>query len=312
MSEEPIAQSVLARAASWLLLMQDAPLTSAQQAELESWRRSDPQHERAWRRAQRLLSRLGSLPSGLASQTLSRPSPRSRRDVLRGLLILLGAAPLGWWGWQRASVGSTYLTALGERREIQLVDGTQLSLNSNTVLHIRFAAEQCLLHLEQGEIYLATATDAKRSSRSLWVRTAQGRMQALGTAFSVRQLLQETQLAVYEGAVRVHLEAVESHVTVRAGQLRFTRDRFGAIEGVVAAQLAWRNGLLVADDMSLQQWGQELMRYSDQVLDCDPVIADLRISGVFPVDDLPLALSMLAQSHNLRMRSDAGRVFISR
>jgi len=64
--------------------------------------------------------------------------------------------------------------------------------------------------------------------------------------------------------------------------------------------------------MPLLQWTQELMRYSDQRLVCDPALAELRVSGSFPVDDLPLALAMLAQSHKLRTRSEAGGIFISR
>ncbi|MBC7212893.1 MAG: DUF4880 domain-containing protein, partial [Pseudomonas sp.] len=60
MSDQPaIAQAVLAKAAAWLLLMQEGPLTPAQQLELERWRRRDPDHERAWKRAERLLTRLG-------------------------------------------------------------------------------------------------------------------------------------------------------------------------------------------------------------------------------------------------------------
>ncbi|MDH0302332.1 MULTISPECIES: FecR family protein [unclassified Pseudomonas] len=313
MNDTPIAQPVLAKAASWLLLMQEGPLNAAQQAELEHWRRSDPEHERAWRRAQRLLSRLGTLPPTLARQTLARPSDSSRRAVLRAVLLLVGVAPLGWWVWRRGVAGGDYLTAVGERRDVLLVDGSQVSLNSDTALSVRFSAEQRLLHLERGEIYLVTAPDPQRPPRPLSVQTEQGVMVALGTAFSVRQLAHETQLAVYEGAVRLHLKRADSPTIIHAGQqVRFSRDRPGPVEAAHATRLAWRNGLLVADDMPLLQWAQELMRYSDQPLICDPSVADLRVSGTFPLDDLPLAVAMLSQSHGLLTRSERAGIFISR
>lgn len=64
--------------------------------------------------------------------------------------------------------------------------------------------------------------------------------------------------------------------------------------------------------MPLQQWTQELMRYSAQSLTCDPALANLRVSGTFPLDDLPLALAMLAQSHGLRVQAGANGVVIGR
>ncbi|EMB6131689.1 DUF4880 domain-containing protein, partial [Pseudomonas aeruginosa] len=71
---EAIAPQVLRETASWLLLMQEGPLAPAQQAELESWRSRSPEHQRAWRRAERLLANIGSLPPALARRALERPS----------------------------------------------------------------------------------------------------------------------------------------------------------------------------------------------------------------------------------------------
>ncbi|EPK6902908.1 FecR/PupR family sigma factor regulator, partial [Pseudomonas aeruginosa] len=67
---EAIAPQVLRETASWLLLMHEGPLAPAQQAELESWRSRSPEHQRAWRRAERLLANIGSLPPALARRAL--------------------------------------------------------------------------------------------------------------------------------------------------------------------------------------------------------------------------------------------------
>ncbi len=155
--DDAIAQHVLAQAASWLMLMQEGPLLPAQQLELERWRLASDEHERAWKRAQRLLSRLGSLPPTLARHTLQRPP--DRRAVLRGLVLLMGAAPLGWWGWrsQAGRFASDYHTAVGERRHARLADGTQIILNTDSALQLLFDSAQRLLHLRRGEVYIVTA-----------------------------------------------------------------------------------------------------------------------------------------------------------
>ncbi|GHS81181.1 sensor [Pseudomonas sp. PAGU 2196] len=259
--DDAIPQPVLAQAASWLMLMQEGPLLPAQQRELERWRRASTEHERAWQRAQRLLTRLGSLPPTLAKQTLDRPT--GRRAVLRGLLLLIGAAPLSWWAW-RSGIGNDYQTSVGERQHARLADGTQITLNSDSAVDVLFNSAQRLLHLRRGEVYIATAADP----RPLMAQTQQGQLLALGTRFSVRQLADETLLAVYEGAVQVRLEhasVAPGENIIRAGQqVRFSRERMGPIKEARETTLAWRNGLLVADDMPVRLWAHELMRYTDQ------------------------------------------------
>ncbi len=52
---------------------------------------------------------------------------------------------------------------------------------------------------------------------------------------------------------------------IEAGQrVRFDRQRIGPVESASEAALAWRQGLLVADDMPLRQWAGELMRYGGE------------------------------------------------
>ncbi|HDS1817176.1 TPA: FecR domain-containing protein [Pseudomonas putida] len=307
--DDAISQQVLAQAASWLMLMQEGPLLPAQQLELERWRHTSAEHERAWKRAQRLLIRLGSLPPTLAKQTLGRPT--GRRAVLRSMLVLIGAAPLSWWAW-RSGTGSDYQTSVGERQHARLADGTQITLNSDSAVDVLFNSAQRLLHVRRGEVYIVTAADP----RPLMAQTRQGQLLALGTRFSVRQLGDETLLAVYEGAVQVNPERASvapGENIIRAGQqVRFSRERLGSIEAVRETTLAWRSGLLVADDMPLGEWAQALMRYTHQRLEYAPALAELRVSGTFPLDDLPLALAMLAQTYTLQVRQTGKQVFISR
>ncbi|KPD29026.1 MULTISPECIES: FecR domain-containing protein [Pseudomonas aeruginosa group] len=317
---EAIAPQVLGEAASWLLLMQEGPLAPAQQAELESWRLRSAEHQRAWRRAERLLANIGSLPPALARRTLERPGGSGRRAVLRGLALFIGGAPLAWWGWRaqlwRDGFGADHLTAVGERRHLTLEDGSQVEMNTDSALDLRYDAGQRLLRLYRGEIYIRTAADRREPPRPFLVRTEQGLMRALGTAFSVRREGTETVLAVYEGAVQVRPEDAASAAdgrVIEAGQrVRFDRQRIGPVESAGEAALAWRQGLLVADEMPLRQWAGELMRYGSESIECEPSLGPLRVSGTFPVDDLPLALAMLAQTHGLRLVHQGRRVLIRR
>ena len=206
------------------------------------------------------------------------------------------------------------MAGTGERRNATLEDGSQIALNTDTALDVRFDPRQRLLHLRRGEVYIRTGADDVRTAadsrspvRPFLVQTAQGRLLALGTRFTVRQLDGATLLAVYEGAVQVRPDDVDQaqYLTVPAGrQVRFTRDGIGPADPAIESATAWRQGLLVADDMPLPQWAAELARYSGRTIQVGTAERRLRISGLFPIDDLPRALRMLADTHRVPVRED--------
>lgn len=316
----PISARVLEEAASWLQQMQDGPLAPARQQEFERWRARSADHQRAWKRAERLLVRIGVLPPALARQALDRPTLADRRAVLRGIALLLTAAPLGWLAWRhpfwRDWLAADYVTAVGERLDIRLEDGAQITLNTDTALDLRYDSEQRLLRLRRGEIYIRTAADTQTPPRPFLVQTHEGLLLALGTRYSVRQGEGHTEVAVYEGAVQIHLDGADAapgaNILAAGQRARFTRARIDAVETASESALAWRRGLLIADDMPIRLWSRELARYGRDSIEADASVQDLRISGAFPIDNIPLALGMLARTYSLRTRRDGSRVLISR
>ena len=55
--------------------------------------------------------------------------------------------------------------------------------------------------------------------------------------------------------------------------------------------------MLMADKMRLADFVAELTRYRRGFLRCDPSIADLRISGAFPISDTDRTLNMLVHTY---------------
>ncbi|MGO3742877.1 FecR family protein [Kerstersia sp.] len=325
MSHSPdnrIDPGILNEAAHWLLRVQEGRMNAEQQARFARWHSQSSEHQRAWRRAERLLDKIGSMPAGLAGPTLRRAdshSGASRRALLRSAAALLALAPAGWLAWQARPwferLNADYVAGIGEQLEATLDDGTRITLNTDTVLDVAYTAGQRLLTLKQGEIYISTAPDTQQPPRPFRVRTDHGSMQALGTRFIVRQHEDHTLLAVYEGAVRITPADAGpgAAVTLQAGQqASFTRQHVGPLSGTSEASSAWRNGLLMADAMSLPQWVAELSRYSQDTIEFAPGLRQLKLSGAFPVHDIDLALQMLAQTYQLNLRRNGRRVYIGR
>jgi transmembrane sensor len=178
-----------------------------------------------------------------------------------------------------------------------LSDGTRVTLNTATALDLHFDTHTRLLHLRAGEIMVITAATQGLQPvdpRPLEVQTAQGRIRALGTRFSVRQDDKHTQVAVQESAVQLHPIHSDRVQVLLAGQRTgFSRTHIDPLRPLNEADLAWTRGQIIADDMPLGAFIAELDRYRPGVLRCDPQVAALRLSGVFPVHDSERILATL-------------------
>lgn len=302
-AEPALSPRVLEQAADWLMRLHDDG-SATQRAQWQHWHDADPAHRRAWQRAERLLALTAQVPATLAQRTLQAPASAGRRAVLRSVAALL-VAPLGGWLawrlWDEAAWDASVRTAVGERAQQILDDGSVLQLDTHTTVDIAFDATQRLLRLRRGQMRVVTARDMQHPARPFRVATPFGMLQALGTRFSVRLFNDDALLVVSEGAVRV--ESGSHHRQVDAGQeLRWSRTSLPLPGPARAGSDAWVHGMLTADAMPLQQFMQELGRYHRRWLRVDPAIASLPVSGAYPLDDLDRCLSMLAATYALQIQ----------
>ncbi len=309
----PIDPGILDEAAVWLMQLHAGNVTDADRQAFERWRQSSPQHGLAWSRAERLMNKLGGLPARLAmpalSHSVTQPVNPGRRVALGKLALLLVAAPAGWSAWQHTpwrEWSADHHTAIGERRDIVLADGSRITLNTATAVNVYFDDTQRRIALFDGEILIQTATDTVQQ-RPFLVSTKEGQLHALGTRFNVRQLEGRTQVAVLEGAVAVQPKdgpvmsgTTGEHVLQAGQQTIFSRSSVDASTTVDVNATAWTKGMLRADKMRLADFAAELARYRRGGVHCDPAVAGLRISGAFPVQDSQRTLAMLQSTYPLR------------
>jgi transmembrane sensor len=302
-NEPQLDHQALEEAADWLIRMSESELSDTERAEWECWKVSTPERSRAWSRAQLLQTKLGGLPPSLAMSALDRPSSPERRAALGKLAMILAILPAGWGSWKLAESqqwSADCQTAIGQRRELTLADGSKITLNTDTAIDVLFDANQRLIHLREGEILVQTAPDISPIARPFLVSTRQGRMQALGTRFTVRELQPRTHLAVLEGAVKVELaeNRQSTPLIVNAGQRTdFSSHTLGQLSVADRYVGAWTQGMLMADKMRLADFVAELTRYRRGFVRLDPALADLRISGAYPISDSQRTLNMLAQTY---------------
>ncbi|WP_255444702.1 FecR domain-containing protein [Achromobacter sp. LC458] len=302
---------VLRQAADWWTrLREDA--SDADRARFEQWRRAQPAHELAW---QRLTALTRDVASGVAqaghdvaAHTLRQaPLIQSRRNAIRWMVTAAGVG-LGAWAMGEAGtvrrITADLSTGTGERRALTLPDGTRLELNTASAVDLRYTATLREVVLHEGEILVTTAQDAK--GRPFQVRTRSGILTPVGTRFVVRDLDdgRALRVAVLQGAVDVRsLNAADAPRRVQAGnQAEFSTAGGYAPRPLEAAASAWTHGMLIADELPLAQFLQELGRYRPGRLACSTEAAALRVVGAFPLADTERVLDMLQDVLPVRVR----------
>lgn len=307
-AESPIPAQAAERAVEWLIDLQAPEVSASLRRQWHEWRAAHPDHERAWQRIESINGKLNHLASSASASAahaaLEGPASRDRRKALQVLSLLLFGGSVWtvrehapWREWT-ADVRS----AIGEYRTLTLDDGTTLSLNTDSAIDLRYSATERRLVMIAGEVLIVTAKD--RAQRPLLVSTPQGTAEALGTRFTVRQIEAATRLAVYEGAVRVRPSGITATTIVRAGeQVTFTRTNIGPIGAADVAAVAWTQGILVAKGMRLADLLVELGRHTPHALSCAPDIADLRVSGSYPLSNTDGALQAIAEIFSLRTQT---------
>lgn len=296
---------IFEEAADWLVRLNSGKTTPADWDALSAWRTQSLVHERAWQNAESFLGAMRGLPADIARGALGRE--QSRRQVLVKLALLLAAGPVAWATYRARPwevLQADYRTAAGEQRNVELADGSILVLNTASRVEVAFDATQRAIYLQAGEILIETASDNVSPPRPFVVRTADGEARPLGTRFTVRRYDGYSRVAVFEGAVEVTPAESKAPLRLAAGeQAGFTTTATGPVSPAVEVDASWRDGMLIARHMRLADLLAELERYRPGLLRCDPEVADLRVSGAFPVLDSERSLALLQQTFPIQIET---------
>lgn len=294
---------VAEQAVQWLLELQQGPLDPRQQQAWQRWLHADGEHRRAWDHIQKVNQQFSGLPGSLVQATVGAPHSPGRRRALKALLLLgmAGATTLALrqQHWLPPLVAD-YRSPLGQRRQLQLDDGSRIHLNTTSAVDVRFDAGQRLIHLLEGEIMLTAVADA----RPLLISTDQGLITAGRGQVNVRQKPGSTQVQALQGAVTLQAAGLhgEPQRLADGQQLEFERQRFNPPRPLDANSGAWVDGMLIAAHMRLGDFLAEVGRYRRGQLDCDARAANLLLSGSFPLGDTEKILDSLEAALPVNVR----------
>ncbi|MES2625806.1 MAG: FecR domain-containing protein [Pseudomonadota bacterium] len=333
----PVATSTLEFAALWLARLEKG-LSETDRVKLGEWLRESPDNGKALHELAAFWGDLDliadhALPVSRMEQNTAGRSGRWKYAAI----FVLAAFGLGTFAYIKQTTESpaatvavqfeqTFETSVGERSTEQLPDGSTITLNTNTKVHVLYQAHDRIIDMERGEAHFAVAHDV---DRPFGVRASGHIVQAVGTAFNVRiQDAGKVEVTVTNGVVQILEDdkdpGVESDAQVPRtwwknsligtglvpGQVALLGNQLPDVELVpevrrlepadIESKLAWQHGVLVFEGEPLQVVLDEFSRYTTTEFTLDNAeLAEVRIGGYFNAGDIDGLLETLNESFQI-------------
>lgn len=303
-SLDPVVQSAI----EWMVLLRSGTATRDDALAFENWRQADVRHQAACLRIEQTLGYFCSLSNVdvpkevVHTSLLEAPSRRRALRNILGLAVLgtgIGATTLHSPFYQRST--ADLHTAIGQRQTNKLIDGSRVTLNARTALNMSTLNGMTTVQLLTGEVLVRRTSD---NEHDLLVGTREGWFQARRGIFSVRQNENQTRINVLEDNLRVKMSKDLSVTTVLAGQTVDVGSLGSKVRPKLSpyAETAWVDGKLQVDNRRLSDVASALSDYWQGFIYITAAAASLRVSGVFPLNDVPFTLSTLAQNMPIVVR----------
>ena len=267
--------------------------------------------EAAWDRAERLVALHKSAPEAERTRGLSVRTIVSAFVGLAAIVVTIISA----WVILSGPKETSYATALGGRQTVRLADGSQIDLNTDTLLRTRIGRHERSVFLEKGEAYFQVRHDA---ARPFVVVVGERRIVDLGTKFLIHRGGAHLEVAVIEGLVRFERKTGDGRpATLRPGDAAISDAGIISIVRKPAAKLAdelsWRVGKLVFDHATLGEAADEINRYNGKkLIVAGADVEKLMIGGTFPVNNVMAVAEAAQDSFGLHVENRGDEVVISR
>lgn len=314
------ADAIHARAVEWLLAREDnEDWSGADQAALDAWLNEAPEHLLAYWRAKSGWKRTEVLSALRPFRPQPKPEPAHNWKRFRLAMVAASVAVIGIAGIIAANWKTeryvTYSTALGGHKTLALGDGSEIELNTDTVVRLPKGVGRQVI-LEKGEAFFQVRHD---DSNPFIVTTNSGRVVDLGTKFVIRQHNRVVKVSLVEGRARFEgasQEGEKRSVVLDPGDVVLaTADSVSLMKKPareLSNEMGWRHGMLIFRHKTLAEAADEFNRYNTEKIIVDPSVAHLEIRGTFHTADVSLFARMTEKALGLHTSTKGNDISITR
>ena len=304
------------QALDWLIVLGDP--SAEQSRQFDQWLAADPLHADAFASAQAIWEgpQVTTCAQHLAQQLAIPPSRRTWLRRLRPHWKPLASAAvliLGLFSFSSLPLRLQvdHLTVVGERQRLQLEDGSQVLLNTDSAFSSTIDAHQRVARLHQGEAFFEVPA---QRGQPLEIDAGPVQASVQDTAFAVRYLDGVAQVRVQRGDVDLRATRDDARVRLTAGEsIRIGPNGFDRPAKLDAtADLAWVQGRLVFENCPMSQVLAELGRYyPGWIINTNEHLANVAITGNYRLDQPLDVVRSLAHITSARLQEFPALVILN-
>ncbi|AMB86102.1 peptide ABC transporter substrate-binding protein [Pseudomonas agarici] len=286
-------------AAHWCMRLHEQDCTAAERMHFEAWLKADPLHAVEYEAMVEIWDLADHLPPHPKAEVIPLPARRRGGSRYAVAAVSLLAIPLaGYIGWNLGWLPSSYQSfETGDQlKHVTLADGSHVELNLDTQLTYSNYKDQRRVTLKKGEAFFEVSHNIEHP---FVVKAANGQISVTGTQFNVWMYDNQVRVTLLQGSVLVSSDTrqpggylldpgMQAHY--KAGDYEPQINQTYAND----ASLAWRNGKLILDNLSLSDALPLINRYlSSPVLLADPATGAIRIGGIYSTGEVEKLVTSL-------------------
>lgn len=299
---QKLNDEILEQAAYWYVTLQDQKCSEQDRQQWQNWLAEHEDHRKAWKMVEQIHGEFSNINDLIQNKeekdaithSLVEQHQMSRRTLFSILGVLFLGAGIGFQ--QRENIYLAYLrresdkyTALGVQQHLVSKFGFEYWLNTQTMIKQPSAF---VIELLWGEIFIKAISPL---AKNLQVLSNSITISSQYSQFGVRHQGETSIIAVLYGEIKLTNQNQQNILLTAGQQVSATANKFGKTLSLETYQYSWIKGILAADDMPLNQWVNELQRYHEQNIKISAEASQLKVVGLFPINDLQQALAMLSQ-----------------
>jgi len=306
-------EAVREQAIAWLARLRSAP-TDTDRTDFENWYVADPRHAETYDAVLNTWDETAlaaRTPAARHRHAGRRPSRGKVASVAAAVLLLFvaGSFALTHHAWRGPAPETLLASRVGQIRTIVLDDGSRVTLDTDSVVHVNFDDDQRRLQLERGRARFEVAHDVRRR---FVVTAGASEVVAHGTVFDVDLRQPRALVSLLQGSVEVRTtartgEARRTSTILRPGQQLALDGTAATVQPTMirSSEARWPTGMLSFDDARLAEVVASANRYSQtRIVIGDPAAEERRFTGTFKAGDSRQLADMIGSMFDLRVERD--------
>jgi ferric-dicitrate binding protein FerR (iron transport regulator) len=263
----------------------------------------------------KLLQRIATEEGGLETKSVAMKNWRAIIFRYAAAVVVLVISLLAVISFDKVS----HQTAYGEVASVQLPDGTEVTINGNSLLeYSRFNwwfLEKRKVSLNGEAFFDVVKRKTKDGDLKFQVFTEHLKVEVLGTEFNVIDRANQEVVVLEEGSVQVSILSTETTIPLIPGEyISYNKINYKVEHGSVVTEgyTSWKDDYIVLDNKTLGDLARIINTvYGKKVVFKRNSDKDIKLQGKVPSNEINVLIQALRLATNLKIHMEGDTVFVN-